>query len=429
MSPPPVSLVIPPALAAEAGRFTPEPLTAATLARRRAALEEHVRVAGLGEMDVTLLPALGGIIARGPVARYDDGCAAFEDYRVPPRDVSFPSPPQTVRLGPGWHLEAAGLDLPRGGAGGHEGALSDDVVVGIIDSGVRPEEAELAHLAAGGRLHFASFEPSGRRGSDAPRDIARGHGTTSVALVAGATIGVEPRAHVAMALAERDRDEPGSAERGWSGLAAIWAAYDWLLSAEHAPGKRGVDVICVNLESHSRAAARFLDLPIRWARRALGVLTVVPAGNRGLSDLASYDEALAVGAHGWDGRAIPPSGYGTSFLGAPKPELLAPGFRVAGFKEVAGRLVSGTSCAAPLVAGSAAWLMRRRPELRGAPDRLSAALWTLCDSERVADESEHTRSAWGRLRLSRLAMDADGTLPGGRKGVGHGLRAVQGGSV
>lgn len=414
-----VSLVIPPALAAEAVAAAPAPPPGASFADRRELLLEHARAHGFDDADVTPLPALGGYIARGPSARYDDGCAGVADRRAGPGAPPAPSPPQTTHLGPRWYLGPAGLSVPRGG--GDDGA--GDVVVGLIDSGLRAGEAELTHLGEAGRLHFASFDARGHRGDGAPRDVARGHGTTSAALVAGATLGVEPRAHLAVALAERQCDEPGSPERGWAGLAAIWAAYDWLLSAELTPGRRGADVICVNLESHSRVAARFLALPIRWARHALGILTVVPAGNRGLSDLASCDDALAVGAHGWDGRALPSSGSGTSFRGAPKPDLLAPGFRVAGFREAPGRLVSGTSCAAPLVAGAAAWLLRRRPELRRAPEGLTRALAGLCEGA-PPGAAEHGRSAWGRLKFGR--HDWAGSLPAGGKGVGDGLRTLQG---
>ena len=128
----------------------------------------------------------------------------------------------------------------------------------------------------------------------------------------------------------------------------------------------------------------FRPMVRRWLE--LGIVPVFAAGNSGpdtgsVGNPASYPESLAVGAIGEDNVVAPFSGRGpvvwddedgtgpaagTTFI---KPDIAAPGVGITSSVGTGYLSYSGTSMAAPHVAGVAALLHQANPALTAAADR------------------------------------------------------------
>ena len=130
-------------------------------------------------------------------------------------------------------------------------------------------------------------------------------------------------------------------------------------AARHGPG-------VINLSFGGEDDDPLLEDAISFAFRS-GSLVVAAAGNEGFEGSpnnfpAFYPHVLSVGATNDQGRV---AGFSTI---SPTVDLVAPGVRIPvaepTTEEPSGFiLVSGTSFASPLVAGSAAWVWTRRPDL------------------------------------------------------------------
>jgi subtilisin family serine protease len=112
--------------------------------------------------------------------------------------------------------------------------------------------------------------------------------------------------------------------------------------------------------------------------RAAGLMVVASAGNSGPScstvrdPIAIYDAAFSVGAHDAEGELAGFSSRGPVTVDGskrPKPDLTAPGVGVlSAYPNATYTSLSGTSMAAPHVAGAAALLWSAAPYLMGNPD-------------------------------------------------------------
>jgi serine protease AprX len=167
------------------------------------------------------------------------------------------------------------------------------------------------------------------------------------------------------------------------------------------------------------------------------VVVVVSAGNRGTDTVrfapANDPYVITVGATddvgtGWPGddRLAWFSSFGTTQDGFPKPDLVAPGRRLIGPLASAGSTLalayptkvinqryiqlSGTSAAAPVVAGGIALLLQARPELT--PDQVK---WLLTRSARPLAGAAPGSGA-GVLALPAAAELANGSV--GRANLG-----------
>lgn len=248
------------------------------------------------------------------------------------------------------------------------------MLVAVIDTGVAPVP-RLAGRLRGGGDYLA--------GGDGLEDCD-GHGTDVALLLAGAAdtgagAGMAPEAGL-LSLRQSSsrfavRGDDG-AERPAGEIRTLAAAIDRAV-ALGASVINVSEVVCVPTALLDDAGAVLRDA-VRAARRA-DVLIVAAAGNldpsgtcTGDPDLrplpALYDGVLAVGAVDGADRPAPFSVPG------PWLDLAAPGLGLPAPAGPDGAVVSGTSYAAPLVAGTAVLLRERFPMLTAqqVADRLRA---------------------------------------------------------
>jgi serine protease AprX len=268
--------------------------------------------------------------------------------------------------------------------------------IAIVDSGVQPGRVEDFGARVVANLNLTT----GMYGS--PAVDTNGHGTLVAGLAAGAASaypGAAPNANIVSLDVVR---EDGSAL-----TSDVIAAADWIYANRDAYGIR-----VANFSLHSARPDYSFQDPLDRAVRRLwltGTVVVAAAGNEGPHRMvyapASDPFVITVGAVGTndtpdtaDDTNAPWSSYGYTGEGFAKPELAAPGRHVAGpfaagstiFQSFPDRVVapgygwmSGTSFAAPIVAGAAAQILARHPEWT--PDQVKAALMMTARSLPASD--------------------------------------------
>ena len=303
----------------------------------------------------------------------------------PPAPDSFETPEYFAADSSG--AARSGLDLINASAAYGAGASGQGLTLAVIDTGLDADHPEFA-----GRIAAASTDAAGNRGFD----DSDGHGTAVAGLAAAARDGqgMHGAAFEATILAVR-ADTPGSCQSE-GGSACAFSDANTAAAIDLAV-QGGADII--NLSLGRQAALDDGDtLTFAALRRAAdaGVVLVLPAGNTSAgatpraapgfpgnfaSDPGADGLAVAVGSVDLNGlissftnRA---RGVETAFLTAPGEGLLAPSLD--GGPDAPGyETVTGTSFAAPYVAGALALLMDAFPNLSGA-DALSILLDTAAD--------------------------------------------------
>jgi len=280
-------------------------------------------------------------------------------------------------------------------------ATGDGVTVGVIDTGVA---GGISDFATSGTDATSRVVASVVTNPDATTATDRyGHGTHVAGIIAGSTQGLsatDPLANryngtapTAKLVSLKASDDHGNAY-----VSDVIAALQFVV--DHG-ADYGIRVVNLSLGA-SLALPYQLDpldaaVEATWAQ---GVVVVVAAGNRGTdADAVSYAPAndpyvITVGAvddHGTkdttDDTLAPWSSRGVTQDGFVKPDLVAPGAHIVAplapdsdFPSlcaecvVDGRYfsVSGTSMAAPVVAGIAANILSAHPEWT--PDQVKGAL-------------------------------------------------------
>jgi len=288
-----------------------------------------------------------------------------------------------------WWLDAFGFAEGRVPAGELR-AL--DVIVAVIDTGLRPTHEDLADAIVPGRsfVRYAAGTQSSTDVADAD-----GHGSHVAGLVAaveGNGVGI-----LGLAAHAGVRVQPVKVfgDDGHATIADLVAALRWVAGLAPSPDDAAtppnpvrVDVVNLSLGS---------PLPSAELRKAVidvrceDILLVGAAGNGvanvgqngGVDYPAAYPEVISIGSVDEDMRRSTFSDYGEGLvdLMAPGGRRTSPGACGVGLLSTFWRTdsdyacLAGTSMATPIVAASAATLMARDPDAyRGNPAAIEAAL-------------------------------------------------------
>lgn len=391
---------------------------------------------------VEVLPFVGAALIHVPDDRAADAWSTLRqvdglhDLRRD-RTMQVIAPPGTG------HVEGLGDDAPtpnvarvNAPAAWQMGATGQGVVVGSIDTGVT-----VAHEAL--RIRYRGLQPDGSLRHDygffdfvdrlpEPTD-PREHGTHTVGTIVGGApgrqVGVAPGATF---IAARAIGPMGKTKQS-----DLLAALNWMIAPTDAAGAnpdpaRAPDVVN-NSWGYPEQGTPFFRNAVQ-AMAAGGIVPVFAAGNEGPKERSmrapgTYPETIAVAATDDADAAASFSSRGpgpfTNPDGTPvqKPDVAAPGVNVTSTSSKAVdqyREMSGTSMAAPNVAGVVALLLSRHPNLTVAQVRESLT----ASARDLGAPGPDTTFGHGRVDAAAALAYADshfGTPPASRPASGHAL--------
>ncbi|MDG4816032.1 S8 family serine peptidase [Micromonospora sp. WMMD956] len=294
--------------------------------------------------------ALNGFSVRTtePVARRlaaDPAVAIVEQDRLTSLATTQPNAP--------WNLDR--IDAPLGLTGTYNfTSVGTGVRAYIVDTGI-----QIGHADFGGQAVYGYDAVDGTL----PANDCTGHGTHAAGTVGGTTFGVAKNV-VLVAVKVFDCVLPST-------LSMLINGINWMV-ANHPAGQPAVANIGV-LTSPTAA----LDAAVANAV-ADGITVTVPAGNSNASACnvspASAPTALTVGATLTNDNRASWSNYGTCL------DIFAPGERITSAwwsSPTATQTLSGTSHAAPLVAGVAARVLGNNPTWT--PAQVSSYLFSVAN--------------------------------------------------
>jgi serine protease AprX len=282
-----------------------------------------------------------------------------------------------------WPYQSGNASLWRGDATTYSGKMP---AIAIVDSGVENRSDFAGKIRASVNLTSLPGNSAGD---------GRGHGTFVAGVAAGATEYLAGAAPTAPIVSLDVMDDSGTAL-----TSDVISAAQWILDHK---GEYNIQV--ANFSLHSLRPSNFFRDPLDQAVEKLwfnGVVVVAAAGNYGVETGPSGVKyapgndpfVITVGALDLGGTtktsddvAAPWSAYGHTYDGFAKPELSAAGRYMVGPVPAGSSLtadkpdkvyygrwmqLSGTSFAAPIVAGTAAQILARHPNWT--PDQVKGAL-------------------------------------------------------
>jgi serine protease AprX len=320
--------------------------------------------------------------------------------------------PYETGLSKGW----SGPDAPMPGTA---------PTIAVLDSGIQPGRADF-----GNRL-LASVNLSTLPGNSA--GDGRGHGTFVAGIAAGAADGYTGATPQANLVSVDVMDDNGVAR-----TSDVIAGCQWVLA-----NKARYNIRIANLSLHSATPSSFTTDPLDKAVEKLwfgGVVVVAAAGNYGsptgpsgvLYAPGNDPFVITVGAIDIGGTKnrnddfnAPWSAYGRTADGFLKPDLAAPGRYMVGPVPVGSTLavqradkivapgyiqLSGTSFAAPAIAGAAAQILAKHPDYT--PDQVKGVLMV---SAKPVDDAAVGSVGVGELQMGRAVLVM--TPPNPNKGL------------
>ncbi|MCX7001800.1 MAG: S8 family serine peptidase [bacterium] len=295
---------------------------------------------------------------------YSNALAALRDLdaiseRMPNIKTDLPAPvtnvPPVTSGDLPWAVERKGQALIGADRLGAQAPRGAGVTVALLDTGVDGSHPDLAGRVLGG-YNFVDDNLDTRD--------SHGHGTACAGIIAGtgtANDGVQGIAPQAYLLPVKVMDDQG---RGNS-----FAVVEGIVYAV----ERGAQVI--NLSIGTRTDAQIVREAIAYATKR-GVLIVAASGNDGMEQVlmpSAYPEVVCVGAVDGELQHASFSNYGDEV------DVVAPGVGVYTCGANGTRTYfSGTSSAAPFVAGALAVLRGRNPQADA--DELRAQLTSTADN-------------------------------------------------
>jgi serine protease AprX len=370
--------------------------------RQRAAISQRGLVALLREARVPFrrfwitnalaLRADQALIAR--LARRQDVAAIVADR------ASKPAPPRATRAAVRAQEVAWGVEKIGAPAVWAQGARGQGIVIGVADTGMQWDHPALRghyrgtsgtgvshaynwHDAVHGDIDGDGGSPCGF-GASAPCDD-NGHGTFVTGIAAGGegenVIGVAPEARW---IGCRNMDDGVGRPSTYLECLQFFLAPTDAAGANPDPARRPDVVsnsyVCPPEEGCAAAALG----PAVDAMRAAGIFMAVAAGNDGPScssirhPPAIYDAVFTVGGTELGDAIRPTSSRGpvrADGSGRAKPDIVAPGTAIrSAYPRDSYRALSGTSAAAPHVAGAVALLWSAYPWLRRDVERTEQLL-------------------------------------------------------
>lgn len=358
------------------------------------------RIAGIGVYSVRTAPGVSVPETLAMLRRNGDVALARPDYRARLADV----PNDPYFAGYQYNLRNLGGTLnispeiqPRMTAGADIKAVpawdqargDAATIIAVVDTGVDATHPDLAGQMAGPGYDFANGD------DDASDD--HWHGTHVAGIAAAASgnatgiAGVAPGCRI---LPVKVMDADGNGYYSWIIDGIVWAA-------DH-----GADVI--NLSLGGDVDDPFLRDACAYARDK-GAVVVASAGNDGLAGVlfpAAYDDdVLAVAASDYNDAVAEFSNFG------PQVDVAAPGVWILGpapqwyvgesFEPYL--FASGTSAAAPHVAGLAALLKSAKPDLT-ADQIMKVIRFTADDINRAAFAGRDDHAGYGRINMERALV-------------------------
>ena len=315
----------------------------------------------LGEVEsVTPLWIFNGLAVRATAAVVRELAARGDVLRVTADDAVAAPAPSVASAAP-----EPNIALVNAPALWNLGFRGQGIVVANMDTGVDVGHPDLAARWRGGTNSW--YDPNGQHPTT-PTDL-NGHGTATMGVMVGGdaggtSIGIAPETQW---IAVKIFNDQGSAT-----TARIHQGFQWLLDPDGSTSTPDAPNVVNNSWTLGSVGCNLefqLDLQ---SLRAAGIVPVFAAGNYGSGASTSASpgnnpEAFAVGATSNSDLVWSGSSRGPSACGEPQttyPELVAPGVSVRS-SDLFGLYgqETGTSLAAPHVAGALALLLDAYPNL------------------------------------------------------------------